>query len=134
MISGNPPGKGIGEFVAQARARIREIDPDTLAEWRITEPDLLIVDVREADEYVTGHIPDSILIPRGILEGAADPAYKHRIEPLCVARSRPVVVYCQTGGRSALAADTLQQMGFLNVASLAGGLDLWESEDQPVAR
>lgn len=133
MTSRHLAAKGVGDFVAEARARIREIDPETLASWRTTEPDLLVVDVREPDEYATAHIPGAILIPRGTLEGAADPGYRHRVAPLCQARDRPVVLYCQTGGRSALAADTLRQMGFLKVASLAGGLDLWESEDYPIA-
>lgn len=60
--------KGIGDFVAQARSRIREIDPDTLAQWQAEDPTLLVVDAREAEEYARGHIGGALLIPRGTLE------------------------------------------------------------------
>ncbi|RMD71336.1 MAG: rhodanese-like domain-containing protein [Gammaproteobacteria bacterium] len=126
--------KTYGDLIREARARIREWDPETLEEMRASRPDLLIVDVREPEEYKQGHIPGALLIPRGTLECAADPSYKRRVEPLCHAQERPVVLYCESGGRSALAAATLQEMGFKEVYHLAGGLDLWEAEDLPVER
>ena len=124
--------KGIKDFVREARAQIREIRASELDAWRAAHPELLLIDVREPAEYGAGHIPQALPVPRGVLEGAADPEYPHRVEILCQARTQPVVVYCQTGGRSALAAHTLQQMGFAQVASLMGGFELWKSDDRPV--
>lgn len=123
----------LGDFIAEARRRIQEIDAEILEDWIRSRDDLLLVDVREADEFQDGHIPDAILIPRGMLEAAADPGTRHRHPLLCDARCRPVVVYCASGGRSALAASTLQEMGFEEVYSLAGGLDVWEAEGFPLA-
>lgn len=124
--------KKLGDFIAEARSRIREISADELEEMIGTRDNLLVVDVREAWEFEAAHIPDSILVPRGTLEGAADPGYKLRDPVLCEAYDRPVVLYCQTGGRSAMAVDTLNQMGFREVYNLAGGIELWEAEDYPL--
>ncbi|MHB1512966.1 MAG: rhodanese-like domain-containing protein [Acidiferrobacter sp.] len=118
----------LGDFVAQARSRIQEIAPDELDRLLEDNEAVLIVDIREPAEFEGGHIPGATLIPRGTLEQAADPKSPHRVEPLCSAQGRRVVLYCESGTRSALAADTLQQMGFTEVASLAGGCVLWEAE------
>jgi len=126
--------KKLGDFVAEARARIDEVSADDLEEMVEERDDLLIVDVREGWEFQAGRIPHSLLVPRGTLEGAADPGYKHRDPVLCQAYERPIVIYCQTGGRSAMAVDTLNQMGFREVYNLAGGIEMWEAEDYPVER
>ena len=124
--------KTLGEFIAEARRQIQEIDADSLEDWTRGRDDLLLVDVREPEEFQVGHLPGAILVPRGTLEAAADPGTKHRHPLLCDARCRPVVLYCASGGRSALAARTLQEMGFEEVYSLAGGMDVWEAEGFPV--
>lgn len=126
--------KRLADFVADARRRIQEIKPDDLDEMIENHDDLLIVDVREPHEYAAGHIPGALSVPRGLLEGAADLEFKHRNETLSQARARTVVTYCQSGGRSALAADTLKQMGFDKAHSLSGGLDLWQAEGMPVVK
>ena len=118
----------LGDLVAEARSRIQEIAPDELDNLIEDNEAVLIVDIREPAEFETGHIPGAILIPRGTLERAADPKSPHRVEPLCSAQGRCVVLYCESGARSALAADTLQRMGFADVSSLAGGCVLWEAE------
>ncbi|MGE5241169.1 MAG: rhodanese-like domain-containing protein [Bacteroidota bacterium] len=120
--------KTLADFVREARTRIREISVEEFDEMIENHDDLLIVDVREADEYHHGHLPGALLVPRGLLEGAADAACKWRVEKLREARSRTLVLYCQNGSRSALAADTLQQMGFENVYNLAGGVEMWQAE------
>ncbi len=121
--------KTLADFVREARARIQELRPEELDEMIENHEDPLIVDVREPDEYAQGHIPGALNVPRGLLEGAADADQRRRVEPLVQARrGRPVVLYCQNGARSALAADTLQQMGFERVYSLAGGVELWAAE------
>lgn len=126
--------KTLADFVTEARSRIREIGPAELCGLICDKDDLLIVDVREPDEFTEEHIANSILIPRGTLEAAADLVNKRRVRPLCDAQERPVVLYCDTGARSAMAADTLQQMGFREVYSLAGGLAVWSAEELPVIK
>ena len=75
-----------------------------------------------------------MLVPRGVLEYAADLAYPKRLHALADARELPVVLYCATGGRSAMASVTLKLMGFKEVYSLAGGIVRWEAEKRPVTR
>ena len=125
--------KTLSDFVAAARERVDEISADDLQEALEEGEDLLLVDIREPYEYEKAHIPGALLIPRGLLEGAADPNNPHRIEALYSARERPIVMLCNTGGRAAMAADTLMQMGFGQVRSLAGGLKMWEAEDYEMA-
>lgn len=124
--------KKLGDFVSEARANIKEISADDLDEMIQERDDLLVLDVREADEYAEAHIENAVLVPRGTLEGAADPNYKKRHPVLCQAQQRPIVVYCETGGRSAMAAHTLTEMGFAEVYNLGGGIEMWEAEDYPV--
>ncbi len=126
--------KTLADFLRAARTRIKEIAVDDLDEMIEDHEHVLLVDVREPEEYAGGHIPGAILVPRGTLEGAADPDYKHRIDKLCSARERNVVLYCDTGGRSALAADTLQQMGFAKVYNLAGGIEMWQAEGLAIVK
>lgn len=121
--------KTLSDFISEARARINEISADELEERLESEPELVLIDVRETYEYEKQHIPQAVLIPRGMLEGAADANNKHRIEALYSAREKTLVVYCDTGARSAMAADTLQEMGFTGVLNLAGGIKMWEAED-----
>ena len=105
------------ELVAQARKSITEIDAATLAN-RLND-DLLVIDVRESDEHGEGAIPGSVLIPRGLLELS--------IEARVSDRHAPLVVYCAGGQRSALAAHTLIEMGYRDVASLTGGFTAWKA-------
>jgi len=125
--------KTLADFVREARARINEISVEEFDEMIENHDDLLIVDVREPDEYHRGHLPGALSIPRGLLEGAADAGCKWRVEKLRAAREGTVVLYCQNGSRSALAADTLQQMGFQRVYNLAGGVEMWQAEGYALA-
>ena len=88
----------------------------------------LIIDVREADEYAAGHLAGAIHIPRGLLE------FKLSGTPALERRDVSVLLYCKTSGRSALAATTMQAMGYLNVMSMAGGYDAWVAEGEPVVK
>jgi sulfur-carrier protein adenylyltransferase/sulfurtransferase len=105
------------DLVGRARAHIEEMTPEDL-EQRLAE--VLLIDVRETGEHEQGSIPGARLVPRGVLE--------RDITGVAPDRSRPVVVYCASGGRSALAAVSLQEMGYETVYSLAGGFDRWKSE------
>lgn len=122
------------DFVTAARAQIREIAPADLMQMLAKDPDTLLVDVRESSEHEQGHIANAHLVPRGILEAAADSSYPKHLDCLYTAREKPVVLYCATGGRSAMGAVTLKMMGFQNVYSLAGGFTRWQTEGCPVVQ
>lgn len=120
------------DFVKAAKSCIQECSPDELQAKMESGEDMLLVDVRESSEHEQGHLPAARLIPRGILEAAADPAYPKHVPELANARDRQVVVYCATGGRSAMAAAVLQMMGFKNVISLNGGFTEWAKAGKEV--
>ncbi len=125
---------GLMDFVRAAKSCVNEIEPAAL-QARIEAGDApVLIDVREHSEYEHGHITGAHLVPRGILEAAADPAYPKHFPALSGARQREVVLYCATSGRSAMAAAVLQMMGFGRVFNLAGGFDRWKNEGRPVAR
>lgn len=113
------------QLVAEARSRIREISVAELDQHHA--PDTVLIDVREPDEFAAGHIPGSLNIPRGVLEAEVSPVPEMGGATAAVLadRDRPLCLYCRTGGRSALAADALQKMGFSRVVSLAGGYAAW---------
>lgn len=115
------------QLLAAARSRIREVSAEELRAG--VEKDAVIIDVREPEEHASGHIPGSINIPRGVIESEVDPRPEMGgvIAPELQDRNRPIYLYCRSGGRSALAADTLQKMGFTRVASVAGGMLAWNS-------
>lgn len=122
------------DFVMEAKSHIKEISADELLDMQDGNTDMLVVDVREPGEFIHGHIKHAMLVPRGILEAAADTQYPKSNETLRDARERSLVVYCATGGRSAMAAKTLQDMGYTQVFSLAGGFSAWEQAGKPVFR
>lgn len=122
------------DFVRAAKSCVTEITPQALQNKLNASEDLLLVDVRERGEFETGHIKGAQLVPRGIIEAAADPSYSKHLPELAAARDRLVVVYCATSGRSAMAAAVLQMMGFKNVLNMEGGYTRWVSEGMPQAR
>ena len=125
---------GLMDFVRAAKSCINEITPAELKAKLDARKDFLLVDVREPAEFEHGHIDGAHLVPRGIVEAAADPSYPKHYAPLSGARNRQIVVYCATSGRSAMAAAVLQMMGFKDVLNLAGGITRWESEGMPQVR
>lgn len=119
-------------LIASWLGAIREIMPWDLEERRRLNPDLLIVDVREPDEFRQAHIPGSILAPRGILESCCEWNFKETIPELVEAREREIVVVCRSGYRSVLAAKSMEILGYTNVASLKTGLRGWNDYEQPL--
>ena len=109
------------ELLAQVKAEVTEVGA---ADAAARADDPLFLDVRERDEWEEGHIPGAIHLPRGFLES--------RIEQAVRDRERPLVVYCAGGARSAFAAKTLEELGYGNVASLAGGFTEWKRSGFPV--
>jgi rhodanese-related sulfurtransferase len=116
--------KSAHDLVAEAKARIHEIDLDA-ADAAIRDADVLL-DVREADEFHAGHIPGAVNIPRGLLE------FKLSNTPELTSRDLNIVLYCKTSGRAALAACALHDMGYLQVQSIAGGFDAWSAAGKTV--
>lgn len=104
------------DLIDEAKQRIREVSPRDVQEMRQRGEDVVYLDVREPNEWNLGHIPGAVHLPRGTLET--------KIEQM-VPRDRRIIIYCAGGNRSALAADTMQQMGYTDVASMAGGWRDW---------
>lgn len=111
------------ELLDRVRAEIREIDSDEAERW--IGSGALLLDVRERDEVEQGAIPDALHIPRGFLE--------LRVEDAVPDRDRPLMVFCAGGTRSALAAKTLAELGYREVASLRGGFNAWKTAGKPWA-
>lgn len=114
--------KGFKALLAEANAVIEVIAPRD-ARALLGDANTLFVDVREAQERALGFIPGSIHAPRGFLEFIADP--EGPMHNPAFAAGKRLVVYCASGGRSTLASKTLMEMGFGQVASLAGGIQAW---------
>lgn len=114
------------DLVAAAKTRIQEV---TVADAdRAIQAANVVIDVREADEFAAGHIPGAIHASRGMLE------FKVGNIPELSARDTKIVLYCKTSGRAALAACALQDMGYLQVQSIAGGFDAWAAAGKPVVK
>ena len=84
---------GLMDFVKAAKSRIKEIPPSELIAKLKNKEDMLLIDVREHSEFEQGHIKGATLVPRGILEAVADPAYPKHLPELAAARDRQVIVY-----------------------------------------
>ena len=117
--------KTFAELVKECLPEVDEIFPWDLEEQMNESKDMLIVDVREPYEFDVMHIEDSLNVPRGILESAAEWDYEETEPELVNARDRYVVVVCRSGNRSLFAARTLAMMGFKHVVNLKTGLRGW---------
>src|SRR5437660_3273503 len=111
------------ELLQQIRAEIEEVDAPGARELLDSIDPPLLVDVREQEEWNEGHLPRAVHIPRGNLES--------RIERAAPDRSGSIVLYCQSGNRSVFAAKTLEELGYENVVSLAGGFTDWKRNGFP---
>ena len=107
------------ELLAAAKSKIQEVDTQT-ASQKIAAAQVVVLDVREPDEFEQGALKNVVHIPRGHLEA--------QVETKIVDKTSPVIVYCAGGVRSAFAAKTLQELGYTNVLSMAGGFGKWKDE------
>ena len=123
--------KSLKDFVADAKSRVREVSAADAAAAAKQNSKTVILDVREPAEWSEGHIPGALHVPRGMLEAKADLEYANR-EPALADRSTSIIVHCASGARSAMAADVLQQMGFRDVKSMAGGIQAWKQAGLPI--
>lgn len=119
------------DLVADALRQIREIAPQA---FTAHPADGILIDVRESAEYDTGHIGGAVNIPRGVLGCQVDahPAVANVRDPALSHRDQPLMLDCRTGGRSALAALSLQQLGFTDIRSIAGGISNWTARGLPL--
>ncbi len=118
--------KTFQQLCDDAKTRITEISPEELTDkLREDTSDWVLIDVRENDEFRAGHLPGARGIGRGVLE--------YHIADEVPDTGTEIVLYCRGGNRSALAADSLQTMGYSRVLSLRGGYRTWtEDPDRPV--
>ena len=114
----------IWSFIGNKLAGIEEAD--TLKATRLYNDDALVLDVREDKEYASGHIPKAKHIPMGQLAS--------RLQELDKFKSRPILVTCRSGHRSARACSTLKKAGFETVFNQAGGIIAWERANLPVTK
>lgn len=112
------------QLVAEARSQITEIDPQSA--WDGLSGSVQVLDVREASEFEAGRIPGAINIPRGILEFRIGEVQEF------AKKDTPILVYCRTGGRAALAVVQLAKLGYSNLSSITGGIMSWQNTNLPV--
>jgi len=119
------------ELVGRVKATIRECSVMEAQECVNTHT--LLIDIREPAEFQRGHIPGAVHLPRGLLEFEIHGLVQRtHSESGGSPEDQPIVLYCGTGGRSALAAETLANMGYRNVRSMSGGLVAWAQARLPV--
>lgn len=121
------------EMVSEAKQQVTLVTVDEAKRLIESKRDTLVVDVREKDEYLQGHIKGALHIPRGVLEMAVDrttPAY----DPRFADPSKTIIVHCAAGGRSAMVTLTMKIMGFTNVCSMEGGYSGWEKAGYPIEK
>lgn len=118
------------DMVAEAKKRVENLNVDETAQ-ELEGGDALLVDIREPGERAeNGSIAGAVEAPRGMLEFWADPTsayHRDELDP-----SRRIILHCASGGRSALAADTLQDLGYERVAHMDGGFKAWKEAGKPV--
>lgn len=117
------------DLVGEAKKNVENLTPEQVAA-ELESGDALLVDVREPQEREAASIPGSISAPRGMLEFYADPSlpyHKEEFDP-----QRRIILHCASGGRSALGAATLKEMGYSNVAHLDGGIRAWQEAGNAV--
>lgn len=121
--------KTAAQLVQDAKAGIENLSPDQV-EAELASGRAMLVDVRDAPERANGAIPGAVHASRGMLEFYADPSspyHKPEFDP-----GKRVILHCASGGRSALAAQTLKAMGYGDVAHLDGGFKAWQAAGKPV--
>jgi rhodanese-related sulfurtransferase len=123
--------KPVTAMLREARASVGlESASDVADELAVSAA--VVIDVRQRDEYATGHIPGSVSVPRGLLEFIADPASPRHLSE--IQPDRRILVVSGSGARAALAAATLQSMGYPEVVVLDGGIEAWLADGRQLSR
>jgi rhodanese-related sulfurtransferase len=121
--------KSAMDLVNEAKNGIENLKPEKATE-ELLDVDVVLIDIREAEELHQGRIPGAVHAPRGMLEFYADsslPYYKPEFS-----KEKRIILYCTSSGRSALAVQTLRNMGYTNVAHIDGGLKAWKAAGLPI--
>jgi sulfur-carrier protein adenylyltransferase/sulfurtransferase len=108
--------KSATDLIEEAKQRIKQVTPSEAMQMSAKDPSIVYLDCREPAEWNLGHIPGAVFIPRGDLESHVEAK---------IPRDTKIIIYCARGNRSALAADTMQQMGYEDVASMSQGIIGW---------
>ena len=116
--------EGFLKLVNDAKSRIREVTVDETRQRMTANEAVRLIDVREDNEWQAGRAAGSIHLAKGIIE--------RDIEVEVPDKASELILYCGGGFRSALAADVLQEMGYTNVYSMAGGWKAWKDSGAPV--
>ena len=116
--------EGFLTIVNDAKTRVKEVTVDQTRDRLKSNPDTKLIDVREDNEWDAAHATGALHLGKGIIE--------RDIEATVPDKSTELILYCGGGYRSALAADVLQQMGYRNVFSMAGGWKAWKDSGAPV--
>jgi len=124
--------KTFRELVEEVLPRIQEVFPWDAEQMLESDDPPLLLDVREPQEFEAVRIEGSINVPRGILESACEYGYEETVPELVKARDRTVLVICRSGNRSALAALTMQLLGYRDARSLKTGLKGWNDFELPL--
>ncbi|MGC3975715.1 MAG: rhodanese-like domain-containing protein [Nitrospira sp.] len=120
--------------IQKIRAAQKQVKTIAMEEYRtvIDNPgEALIIDVREPQEYATGHVPGAVNIPRGILEFQI---WKHVGSPGAAQMARPLYLQCQSGNRASLAAQSLSELGFTQTTAVVMSLEEWQTTGQPFVK
>lgn len=122
--------KSATDLVKDARQQVENLSPQQVHE-EVSNGNATLIDLRESEELKqSGKIPQAVHAPRGMLEFYADPSLPyHKPE---FDKNRRLILHCASGGRSALAACTLKEMGYQNVAHMDGGIKAWKEAGMPV--
>lgn len=124
--------KTLMDFIKEAKSQITEIKVNEASNLLLQG--YKILDVREPEEFSSEHIQESINVPRGVLEATVDFANKKGNKELQNGRDGKWLVLCKTSGRSAMATVVMQQMGFIDVKNIEGGINSWIAADLPTIK
>lgn len=125
MLLLQDPQKGFHALAKEAQSRIPEVTPAAVRALQSRSIPFTLIDVREKSEFDQGHIPGAIHLSKGVIE--------RDIEQRIPNKGSPLILYCQKGFRSVIAADNLRKMGYANLASMVTGIEGWRQAGYPVA-
>ena len=116
--------KGPMQFVADAKARIVEVTPQQVKADMDANKPIILLDVRDSEEFAAGHLPRAMNISRGLLE--------FKVGSMIPDKNANIVLYCRTDARSALATAVMQEMGYTNVRNMQGAFKAWGEAGYPI--
>jgi rhodanese-related sulfurtransferase len=129
MVAAQNYPASVKELVANTRKQIKTVGMPGFKAVYDAKMAVLVVDVREPEEYADGHIPGAVNVPRGLLEFTI---WEHVGFPAKTDMSKRMFLYCKTGGRCTLAAKSLQDLGFTDVTAVVMTIDEWKKAGYPI--